>query len=43
MAKETFLVVDNEPHIVELAQIYLEQAGFSVGSASFVRASRHNR
>jgi len=33
MAKETILVVDDEHHIVELAQIYLEQAGFSVESA----------
>jgi DNA-binding response OmpR family regulator len=34
MAKETILVVDDERHIVELAQMYLEQAGFSVESAS---------
>jgi DNA-binding response OmpR family regulator len=34
MAKEKILVVDDEPHIVELAQMYLEQAGFSVESAS---------
>jgi DNA-binding response OmpR family regulator len=33
MAKETILVVDDEHHIVELAQMYLEQAGFSVESA----------
>jgi DNA-binding response OmpR family regulator len=33
MAKETILVVDDEQHIVELAQMYLEQAGFSVESA----------
>jgi len=34
MAKETILVVDDERHIVELAQMYLEQAGFIVASAS---------
>jgi DNA-binding response OmpR family regulator len=33
MAKETILVVDDERHIVELAQLYLEQAGFLVESA----------
>lgn len=33
MAKETILVVDDEHHIVELAQLYLEQAGFYVESA----------
>ncbi|MGD9144066.1 MAG: response regulator transcription factor [Anaerolineae bacterium] len=33
MAKETILVVDDERHIVELAQMYLEQAGFVVESA----------
>lgn len=33
MAKETILVVDDERHIVELAQMYLEQAGFIVESA----------
>jgi len=33
MAKETILVVDDERHIVELAQMYLEQAGFRVESA----------
>ncbi len=34
MAKETILVVDDEQHIVELAQMYLEQAGYSVESAA---------
>lgn len=47
MAKETILVVDDEPHIVELAQMYLEQAGFSVESASdgqeALTLSRHLR
>jgi two-component system alkaline phosphatase synthesis response regulator PhoP len=33
VAKETILVVDDEPHIVELATMYLEQAGYSVASA----------
>ena len=33
MANETILVVDDEQHIVELAQMYLEQAGFRVASA----------
>jgi two-component system alkaline phosphatase synthesis response regulator PhoP len=33
MAKETILVVDDEQHIVELAQMYLEQAGYRVESA----------
>jgi DNA-binding response OmpR family regulator len=34
MAGETILVVDDERHIVELAQMYLEQSGFSVESAN---------
>jgi DNA-binding response OmpR family regulator len=34
MANETILVVDDEQHIVELAQIYLEQAGYRVEGAS---------
>jgi DNA-binding response OmpR family regulator len=34
MAKERILVVDDERNIVELAQMYLEQAGYSVQSAS---------
>ena len=33
MASETILVVDDEAHIVELAQMYLEQEGFRVQSA----------
>jgi DNA-binding response OmpR family regulator len=34
MANETILVVDDEQHIVELAQLYLEQAGYRVASAA---------
>ncbi|MEJ2212322.1 MAG: response regulator transcription factor [Anaerolineae bacterium] len=34
MANETILVVDDEPHIVELARLYLEQAGYRVESAA---------
>ncbi|MFN2227378.1 MAG: response regulator, partial [Anaerolineae bacterium] len=34
MANETILVVDDEPHIVELARMYLEQAGYRVESAA---------
>jgi two-component system alkaline phosphatase synthesis response regulator PhoP len=34
VANETILVVDDEQHIVELAQIYLEQAGYRVEGAS---------
>jgi DNA-binding response OmpR family regulator len=33
MANERILVVDDEQNIVELAQMYLEQAGYSVESA----------
>ena len=33
MAKERILVVDDERNIVDLAQMYLEQAGYSVESA----------
>jgi two-component system alkaline phosphatase synthesis response regulator PhoP len=33
VAKETILVVDDEQHIVELAQMYLEQAGYRVERA----------
>jgi DNA-binding response OmpR family regulator len=33
MANETILVVDDEAHIVELARMYLEQAGYRVESA----------
>jgi DNA-binding response OmpR family regulator len=34
MSKETILVVDDERNIVELAQMYLEQAGYRVESAA---------
>jgi len=34
VSQETILVVDDEQHIVELAQMYLEQAGYLVESAS---------
>jgi DNA-binding response OmpR family regulator len=34
VGKGTILVVDDERHIVELAQMYLEQAGYRVESAS---------
>ncbi len=34
MAGETVLIVDDEPHIVELAQMYLEREGFQVESAT---------
>jgi len=34
MAGETILVVDDEPNIIELARMYLEQEGFRVQSAS---------
>ncbi|HFD39161.1 MAG TPA: response regulator transcription factor [Anaerolineae bacterium] len=34
MAGETILVVDDEPHIVELARMYLEQANYRVVSAA---------
>lgn len=34
MARETILVVDDERHIVELAQLYLEQAGYHVEDAA---------
>jgi DNA-binding response OmpR family regulator len=33
MSQETILVVDDEPHIVELATLYLENEGFRVISA----------
>jgi DNA-binding response OmpR family regulator len=47
MAKERILVVDDERNIVELAQMYLEQAGYSVerardGQEALTRA-RHMR
>ncbi len=34
MTGETILIVDDEPHIVELAQMYLERDGFRVQSAA---------
>jgi len=34
MTNETILVVDDEPNIVELARIYLQQAGFRVEAAA---------
>ena len=34
MSKETILVVDDEPHIVELATLYLQNEGYRVVSAS---------
>jgi len=34
MANETILVVDDEPNIVELARMYLQQAGYRVESAA---------
>jgi len=47
MAKETILVVDDERNIVELAQMYLEQAGYRVDSASdgqeALTRARHQR
>ena len=47
MAKETILVVDDERNIVELAQMYLEQAGYRVDSASdgqeALTRARHRR
>ena len=47
MAKETILVVDDERNIVELAQMYLEQAGYRVNSASdgqeALTRARHRR
>jgi len=47
MANETILLVDDERHIVELAQMYLEQAGYRVvgvgdGQEALIRA-RHLR
>jgi DNA-binding response OmpR family regulator len=47
MAKESILVVDDERNIVELAQMYLEQAGYQVDSASdgqeALTRARHRR
>jgi len=34
MAGQTVLIVDDEPNIIELARMYLEQAGFTVAAAS---------
>jgi two-component system alkaline phosphatase synthesis response regulator PhoP len=34
MGKETILVVDDEPHIIELATLYLENEGYRVVSAA---------
>jgi len=34
MSKETILVVDDEPHIVELATLYLKNEGYQVVTAS---------
>lgn len=34
MAKDRILIVDDEPHIVELARMYLEDAGYTVGCAA---------
>lgn len=39
MTKETILVVDDEPNIVELARLYLEQDGFKVIAADSGRAA----
>jgi len=34
MAHETILLVDDEPHIIELARLYLQQEGFQITSAA---------
>ncbi len=34
MSEKTILVVDDDPHIVELAALYLENEGYQVGAAS---------
>lgn len=34
MARETILIVDDEPHIVELIRLYLQNEGYSVAAAS---------
>ena len=39
MAKETILVVDDEPNIIELARLYLEQDGYRVEAAYDGRAA----
>jgi DNA-binding response OmpR family regulator len=47
MPGELILLVDDEPHILELAQLYLEREGFRVvtagdGPAALERAERDN-
>ncbi len=39
MAGELILLVDDEPHITELAQMYLEQAGYSVSAVGDGKAA----
>lgn len=39
MMSERILVVDDDPHIIDLAQMYLEQDGFAVESANDGRAA----
>ncbi len=39
MSKETILVVDDEQNIIELAKLYLEQAGYRVESANTGKAA----
>ncbi len=39
MPKETILVVDDEPNIIELARLYLEQDGYRVEAANNGRAA----
>src|SRR5512143_431352 len=39
MSKETILVVDDEQNIIELAKLYLEQAGFRVEAANTGKAA----
>jgi DNA-binding response OmpR family regulator len=39
MSRETILVADDEPHIVELAKLYLEQDGFRVIAAHSGKAA----
>ena len=47
MAFQTILVVDDEPHIVEVVQDYLKQAGYRVLSArdgqTALTLARHER
>jgi DNA-binding response OmpR family regulator len=47
MAGETILLVDDEPHIIQLAQLYLEREGFKVesvgdGAAAIDATNRKN-